>query len=440
MKILIEPSEIKGSVQAPPSKSAMQRALAAALLHKGKTVIQNAGHSDDDKAALQVIQNLGAGVCIHKNEIAIQSEGFPQGVAAGQKIKLHCGESGLSLRLFAAITALHHEEIILDGEGSLQKRPIQFIEDALTALGVKLKTNQGHLPITMQGPMSVKSLEADGAVSSQFLSGLLMAFAAAGAQDVSIHVKDLKSKPYIDFTIDVMKHFGMPVPGNKNYETFVFNESENRASYTKEIHYTVEGDWSGCAFMLVAGAIAGPVTIRGLDVTSAQADKKIIDALMEANAAIAVEAKGIKIHPSGLQAFHFDATDCPDLFPPLVVLAAYCKGESTIKGVNRLYHKESNRGKTLQQEFAKMGVKISLEDDEMKIFGTGLVKGVVIDSHNDHRIAMAAAVAGLKANAGMTILHAEVVNKSYPGFYYDLKNLGATVSLPVIPIRGEAKN
>nr|HQV07366.1 3-phosphoshikimate 1-carboxyvinyltransferase [Chitinophagaceae bacterium] len=294
MKISIEPSVIKGSVQAPPSKSSMQRALAAALLHKGKTVIQNAGLSDDDKAAIAIIKKLGAEIQIHKNEIEIQSEGFPQGVLSGQKIKLHCDESGLSLRLFAAIAALHHEEIILDGEGSLQKRPIQFIKDALTILGVNVITNQGHLPMTIQGPLNVQSLEVDGAVSSQFLSGLLMAVSAAGAEDVAIHVKDLKSKPYIDLTLAVMKHFCMPVPENKNYETFVFKKMVTQTSDTKAVHYTVEGDWSGCAFLLVAGAIAGPVTIHGLDLTSTQADKKIMDALMEANAAIAVEAKGIK--------------------------------------------------------------------------------------------------------------------------------------------------
>src|SRR5204863_1528993 len=153
-----------------------------------------------------------------------------------------------------------------------------------------------------------------------------------------------------------------------------------------QIHeYTVEGDWSGGAFLLVAGAIAGSINVSGLDLTSTQADKAIVDALMSANAGIAMEAKGIKMHPVEMNAFTFDATDCPDLFPPLVALAAYCKGETKIKGVNRLTHKESNRAITLQDEFDKMGVTIDLEADEMIIYGGGIVKGADVHSNHDHR-------------------------------------------------------
>jgi 3-phosphoshikimate 1-carboxyvinyltransferase len=152
--------------------------------------------------------------------------------------------------------------------------------------------------------------------------------------------------------------------------------------------------------------------------------------MMDANASIAIEAKGIKIHPGGLKGFQFDANDCPDLFPPLVALAAHCKGRTTIKGVNRLLHKESNRALTLQDEFDKMGVLVKLERDEMLIQGNGLVKGADVHSHHDHRIAMACAVAGLKANSEMVIEEAMAVKKSYPDFYNDLKSLGASVSLP----------
>ena len=236
--------------------------------------------------------------------------------------------------------------------------------------------------------MQPKSIEVDGSLSSQFLTGLLMAYGAAspnpsdlsagvegGALNldrmtVIIKVRNLKSKPYIDLTLDVMKQFGMNVPENKNYEEFIFHKDSSQISPAGSGgDYTVESDWSGGAFLLVAGAIAGPITIRGLDLTSAQADKAIIDVLMTANAGIAVEVKGIKIHPTEMSAFDFDATDCPDLFPPLVALAAYCKGESKIKGVSRLKHKESNRAITLQEEFGKMGVKIELNDDVMMIHG-----------------------------------------------------------------------
>ena len=181
---------------------------------------------------------------------------------------------------------------------------------------------------------------------------------------------------------------------------------------------------------MVAGAIDGPITVRGLDLASTQADKAIVDALMAANAGIAMDTKGIQLHPAEMNGFYFDATDCPDLFPPLVALAAYCKGNTTIKGVSRLTHKESNRALTLQDEFDKMGVTIDLQDDNMVIHGGGIVKGADVHSHHDHRIAMACAVAGLKADSEMIIEEALAVKKSYPDFYNDLKKLGADVSLP----------
>jgi len=170
--------------------------------------------------------------------------------------------------------------------------------------------------------------------------------------------------------------------------------------------------------------------IRGLDMTSTQADKKIVDVLMDVNAGIAMEAKGIKIVSSKMKAFEFNATDCPDLFPPLVALAAYCDGTSIIKGVHRLASKESDRAKALQEEFGKMGVEIELKNDEMVIHGGEKLVGTKVESHYDHRIAMACAVAALKAEGETTIEGGEAVNKSYPDFFWHLKKLGADVSLP----------
>ena len=199
----------------------------------------------------------------------------------------------------------------------------------------------------------------------------------------------------------------------------------------------MEGDWSGAAFLLVAGAIAGGITVKGLDVFSTQADKAILKALMDCGANISIETEQIIVTSPfpqdagqgvrGLKAFHFNATDCPDLFPPLVALAAYCKGTTVIEGVSRLSHKESNRALTLQEEFKKMGVTIKLQDDLMMIEGGGGLKGALIHSHHDHRIAMACAVAALKADAETVIEEAEAVNKSYTDFYEHLKMLNANI-------------
>jgi 3-phosphoshikimate 1-carboxyvinyltransferase len=423
MKVTIQPSQLKGTIQAAASKSSMQRACAAALLAKGTTTIHNPGHSNDDKAALDIIQRLGAKIKEVNDGVQVTSEGIDPASSA-----INCGESGLSIRMFTPLVALSDREITINGSGSLATRPMDFFDEILPALNVKIKSQDGKLPLVIQGPLQPANIEVDGSLSSQFLTGLLLAYAAADAKDVCIKVNNLKSKPYIDLTLEVMRQFGLKMPENRNYEEFYFDNKLHHAPVTVR-DYTVEGDWSGGAFLLVAGAIAGPITVRGLDITSTQADKAIIDALMAANAGIAIEAKGIRIHPADMKGFQFDATDCPDLFPPLAALAAYCKGRTTIKGVHRLVHKESNRALTLQDEFDKMGVLIKLERDEMVIQGTGIVKGADTHSNHDHRIAMACAVAGLKADSEMVIEEAQAVNKSYPDFYEDLQKLGADVSL-----------
>ncbi|MEO5947949.1 MAG: 3-phosphoshikimate 1-carboxyvinyltransferase [Chitinophagaceae bacterium] len=429
MKVTIQPSKLNGVIRAPASKSSMQRALAAALLNKGETSIYNPGHSNDDKAALDIIQKLGATVEFRGDDLLINSAGVSYNPLLGDG-GINCGESGLGIRMFTPLVALSDKKITINGTGSLLTRPMDFFDEILPKLGVKVKTNAGKLPIEIQGPLQPANIEVDGSLSSQFLTGLLLAYSAAGAKDVSIKVKDLKSKPYVDLTLDVMKQFGLRVPENRNYEEFVFFNDYSQIPPSGgggAVHYTVEGDWSGGAFLLVAGAIAGPITVRGLDLTSTQADKAIVDALMAANAGIAIEAKGIKIHPALMTAFYFDATDCPDLFPPLVALAAYCNGESTIKGVSRLAHKESNRAITLQEEFEKMGVAIDLNDDIMIVHGGNGVKGATVHSRHDHRIAMACAVAALKAEGETIIQEARAIKKSYPDFYEHMKYLGTKI-------------
>lgn len=434
MKITINPSHLNGIINAPASKSYMQRACAAALLRNGKTIIKNPGHSNDDKAALDIIQKLGARVTVINDEtIEIESDFLtdPENVFSKEDT-IHCGESGLSIRMFTPIAALCKNKITITGEGSLATRPLHFFDDVLPQLGVAIQSNEGKLPITIQGPLQLKDIEVDGSLSSQFLTGLLYAFSVASnttQSSASIKVQDLKSKPYIDLTLEVMKQFGLPVPENKNYKEFIFHHDSSKSiSYVDGLAGTVEGDWSGGAFLLVAGAIAGNITVRGLSLASTQADKKIMEALMSANASFANEAKGIKLHATGMNAFEFDATDCPDLFPPLVALAAYCKGTSKIKGVSRLAHKESNRSIALQEEFGKMGLQIDIDDDIMLIHGGKKLKGAVVHSHHDHRIAMACAVAALKAEGETIIEDAAAINKSYPDFYDHLKALGAKVT------------
>jgi 3-phosphoshikimate 1-carboxyvinyltransferase len=431
MKVSIHPSPVTGTITAPASKSSMQRACAAALLSRGTTTILNPGVSNDDAAALDVIVKLGAKIIRHtKDELVIESNGVRP-----VDTEINCGESGLGIRMFAPLAALSDKPLVINGTGSLLTRPMHFFDEIFPQLDIEIQSNGGHLPIKVKGPMQPVNIEIDGSLSSQFLTGLLMAYAASAANGVSITVNNLKSRPYIDLTLDVMRHFGIEVQ-NDGYKKFTFITRQMPAPSGDGLSpedfllaanlfektfvpatYTVEGDWSGGAFLLVAGAIAGKITVEGLNTSSSQADKAIIQALTDAGAQISISENKIVIGPAGLKAFTFDATDCPDLFPPLVALAAYCSGVTVIRGVSRLAHKESNRGLTLQEEFAKMGLRIELEEDVMNVYGGNGLKGSLVHSRHDHRIAMACAVAALGAEGETIIEEAEAINKSFPDFY-----------------------
>jgi len=422
MIVTIQPSTVSGNIFAPASKSSMQRACAAALVRKGESIIRNPGISNDDKAALNVIQTLGA-------KITMQEDGSLQIISEGIRPvsnAINCGESGLGIRMFTPLIALSEQKMTINGEGSLVSRPMDFFDEVLPKLDVDITSKEGKLPLQLQGPLRPKNISIDGSLSSQFLTGLLMAYAASDAKGVTIYVTGLKSKPYVDLTLKVMESFQLDVPVNNNYESFEFIDAPAALTSTY-IDYTVEGDWSGGAFLLVAGAIAGNLVVKGLDLLSTQADKAILQALMDCGCKLSLQADQIEIGPAPLTAFQFDATDCPDLFPPLVALAAYCEGTTVIEGVHRLTHKESNRALTLQDEFGKMGVKIELQDNLMLIYGGNEVKGAVVHSRHDHRIAMACAVAALKADGETTIEEAAAVGKSYPNFYEHLQRLGTTV-------------
>jgi 3-phosphoshikimate 1-carboxyvinyltransferase len=421
--ITIQPSIVKGELQAPASKSCMQRACAAALLKGGTTVIHNYGTSNDDKAAIEIIKQLGADVLFENNTLTVNNK-FSVLNNSQSALNINCVESGLSLRMFTPIAALLNQQIHITGLGSLLNRPVDFFDEVLPQLKVTVETNKGKLPILLQGPLKANDITIDGTLSSQFLTGLLFAYSFKNA-NATILVNNLKSKPYIDLTLQVMQDFGLNVPVNKNYCEFVFSKQPISQISNQTINYTVEGDWSSAAFLLVAGALAGSISVSGLNLNTTQGDKAILDVLKLVGCDMIITTDSITVtNARTLQAFDFDATDCPDLFPPLVALASYCNGTSSIIGVNRLKHKESNRAFSLQTEFAKMGVEIILNDDIMFIKENANIKGAIVDSHNDHRIAMACAVAALRANGNTTIINANAISKSYPNFYDDLRRVG----------------
>ena len=426
MNQIVHPRSVNGVIKAPPSKSITQRIFAAGLLHSGKTIVTNVGESEDEWAAMEIIKTLGAKVerTVDGKIIIVGNPHFELGNSfSHEAFSLNCNESGLSLRMFTPIAASSSLVITINGSGSLLRRPIAFFEEMFPLLGVNIVSNEGKLPITVSGPLIPADIDIDGSISSQFLTGMLFAFAHNTKQKVCINVSNLKSAPYIDLTIGVLNSFGYDVQ-HKNYKRFYVNPV---AQLEKTIEYEIEGDWSGASFMLVAGAIAGKVELNGLSVFSKQADKAILAALQMADVQLSISDTSIQASkPFGnrsLKPFHFDANHCPDLFPPLSALAAYCDGISLIEGVNRLTHKESNRAHSLKEAFDNLGVKVELQDDMMLIYGGLGVAGGKVHSYKDHRIAMACSILGLQAHSPVCIEDANVVSKSYPGFYNDLDSI-----------------
>ncbi len=403
--------ELKGTVTPPPSKSYAQRALAASLLAQGDSILGNVEFCDDTHSAMCMIEALGAKV-EKLDSTTLKVSGGLNPISSG----LFVGESGLATRLFTPIASLCSMPICIDGHGSILKRPMTMMFEPLRQAGVNVKDSDGYLPLEVCGPLRGGEISVDGSVSSQFITGLLLALPLA-KEDSTLYVNRAVSLPYLDMTIDTAKRFGVEIFHNDYKEFFVAGSQ----TY-KPAQFNIECDWSAASTLLVGGAIAGSVTINNISMLSKQADREICTALVRAGALVESDAETLTVSRRELHAFEFDATQCPDLFPALVALAAAAEGTSRIVGAERLIHKESNRAATLQAEYAKCGIKIEVEGDVMSIEG-GEIKSAHVESHNDHRIAMSLAVAALRSDEMIVIDDSDAVSKSYPNFFEDLESL-----------------
>ena len=410
MEKTIHTSQVSGEVRPPCSKSYAQRALAAALLSDGETTLSNIELCDDTRYAMNVITGLGASV-----RQTGPTEYVIRGGLAPITDTINTGESGLATRLFTPLAALCDRRMTITGTRTMLRRPIGMMIDPLRNLGVQVRSN-GYLPITVQGPLRGGETDVEAYVSSQFLTGLLMSLPLAEG-DTILHVEQPNSLPYLAVTVDLASKFRIRMEHNGFREFFI---PGGQHYHPAKLH--IEGDWSSAAFMLVAGAIAGEVTAKRMNTLSLQADLAIIQALTKAGAVIITTPDEITVRKRELTGFDFDATQRPDLFPILAVLGANCEGTTHIRGVNRLVYKESNRAEAIVSEYTKLGMDVALEDDVMTVRG-GSLSGGTIDSCNDHRIAMAAAIAALAASGPVTITNAQAVTKSYPRFWDDLDSI-----------------
>ena len=410
----VSAGSIRGIIAPPSSKSYAQRAIALALLAEGRSILRNIEFCKDTRSALKCIEALGAKVeYIDDSTIAIEGGLKPQSNT------LNVGESGLATRLFTPIASLNPTPITIEGEGTLLYRPMTMMIEPLRQLGVQVRDGGGFLPIEVQGPMHGGDITVDGSVSSQFITGLLLALPLA-QEDTTLHVTSPVWIPYIDMTIETARLFGVEIMHNEGDYTQFF--IEGRQQYTPA-DIAIEGDWSGAATLLVAGAIAGEVTVKNISTLSKQADTAICRALERAGAGLIIEQESITVSKRKLRGFEFDATNAPDLFPALAALAAAAEGESVIIGTDRLRHKESDRAETICREYEKLGIEVDISEKNIMRIRGGEILPATTFSHNDHRIAMSIAISALRCQGEVVIENAECVEKSYPTFFEDLESI-----------------
>jgi 3-phosphoshikimate 1-carboxyvinyltransferase len=412
---------LSGAVAAPASKSYTQRMVIASALSEGTSHIFNPLYSNDTEAAIRAVTALGA-------EFKIENGGW---TIKGTKPKaakkpIDCGESGATLRFMIPVAALADDPSTLLFRGSIERRPVEPLLECLNELGAEAYVGrEGDLDAVYVegGGLVGGKCSIPGDVSSQFISGLIFACPLAQADTEIKLTSALESADYVKMTESVLSRHAVEVavedkriiiPGNQTY---------------KAADEKVPGDFSSAAFLLAATAITkSKVTISNLDYQAVQGDKAIVRILKEMGVEGKVCPDSIEIEGTGkpLKPVKVDVKNIPDLVPAIAVLACYSDGTSHITGARRLRLKESDRLLTVSEELGKMGADIQITEDSMTIKGTRL-HGATIDPHNDHRIAMAAAVAALGAEGQTVIQHAECIRKSYPQFYLHIQQLGAEV-------------
>ena len=428
----------------PSSKSFAQRAIVAAALAHGTSRLSGHSPCGDTDSAIEVARALGAKVKVDGELLEIDGICAHGGCLSLKE--LHTGESGLLTRLMVPLlSVLSPEPVLVTGEKTLLGRPLTGAHDIMAAFGVRLypaenksgaRKEDCFLPLTVAGPIIPGKAEVSGRGGSQLISGLLAALPLAGGKSV-LYVTEPKSIPYLFITVDVLKKFGIRI-GSEMEGGDDFLETQDWSLCTglsfkmkggqsyQAADFAIEADWSGAAPFLVAGAIFGDVEVTGLDTRSLQADISIMDILMEAGASMSqLENGALHVMRAPLSPFKADLNNCPDLFPIVAVLAAFCPGESTLKGVERLRHKETDRAAAIVEMLEQMGVKVDVQEDEMTITGIGLsqrltsgqlLKGGSFRSHSDHRMVMALKVAALGAADPVIIDDTDCVSKSFPQF------------------------
>lgn len=422
MKLIVKKTEeLKGEVKIPGSKSHTIRSIVIASLANGRSVLNNPLESEDTRAAIEGCKALGAK--IEKKESKLIIEGF-SGKPQKPETKLDMLNSGTSINLLTSVAALGDFPVVLTGDQSLQKRPVQPLLSALNNLGATAMSanNNGCPPIEIQGPMLGGKTEVN-CRSSQYVSSLLISCPLASG-DTEIYVTNLCEEPYIEMTLRYLDNAGIKYK-NTGLDHFKIKGGQEY----KPVNIDIPSDWSSAAFPLVAAAITkSNVLIRGLDLDDSQGDKQIIEYLKKMGADISIEKDGVRIKGKELTGCELDLNKTPDALPVVAVLGCFAKGQTNINNVAHARIKETDRVKVMAKELSKMGADIIELSDGLLIRQSKL-KGAKVDGNQDHRVVMALSLAGLIASGKTEISTAEAISVTFPNYVELMKAIGANMEV-----------
>jgi 3-phosphoshikimate 1-carboxyvinyltransferase len=423
LKIKITPGAVEGDVAAPPSKSYTHRALILGALAEGKTTITNYLDADDTRYTTEALRILGTSIQVSDSTVTIEGRNGQFAIQPGRET-IYVGNSGSTVRMVAPLASLTQSRVVFEGEPRLYQRPVSDLLVALKALGIRANSinRDGFPPIEIfGGTLYGGEVVVSGMITSQHVSGLLMV-APYAKHNVRLKISgELLSKPYVDVTIDIMRHFGGEV-GNINYEHFVVTAGEKYQGR----EYKIEGDYSSAAYFFAMGAIGKtPILVTGLNPRSVQGDRRFLDILIRMGCNVSYGKEGIAVsRQKPLAGVTQDMGDYPDIVQPLAVVAAFASGKTLIKNIGHLIYKETDRINNTAIELRKIGAEVEVTENTMLITG-GKVKGAEVESHSDHRLVMSLATAALFASGDTVINGSEAASKSYPNFFRDLAKIGA---------------
>ncbi len=417
--VKITPQVLKGNITIPSSKSLCHRSIICAALAEGESHIDNVVFSEDIYATWECMEKLGAEI-EKTGDSSLRIRGAYPKNKEGEI--LNCNESGSTLRFLIPIAMLSDERVSFTGRGKLVSRPLDTYYKIFEDQGIKYTTQNGNLPLEVDGRLKPGRFEIEGNISSQFISGLLFTLPLLDGDSQIIITTELESKGYVDLTLDMMSKFGIEIE-NKEYKEFHIKGNQRY----KAKNITVEGDFSQAAFWLVCGIIGEEIRSDSLNPKSLQGDMAIVDLIKKMRGNLAEEGTSITTSASDTEGIVIDASQCPDIVPILTVLATFTKGETRIINAARLRIKESDRLKAISTELNKLGADVKELEDGLVINGVEKLKGGTVDSWNDHRIAMSLAIASMRCEGEVTITNSDAVNKSYPHFWEDFKSVGGKI-------------